>query len=126
MGFSESTGNDDEYLIHELDPLPNRFISVPRDLGTLNCAAFNAGVISGILDAAGMTAKVTAHNVAIDGQPGAEKTVYLPVQFSHSTFSGGTRAAQVLTPCIPPSLRLSGRVKFLKEIQTRDAQLRKG
>ena len=75
--LEKSTGNDDEYLIHELDPLPNRFISVPRDLGTLNCAAFNAGLISGILDAAGLTAKVTAHNVAIDGEPGEEKTVYL-------------------------------------------------
>jgi len=83
--LEKSTGNDDEYLIHELDPLPNRFISVPRDLGTLNCAAFNAGLISGILDAAGMAAKVTAHNVAIDGgEPGAEKTVYL-VKFVKAT-----------------------------------------
>lgn len=40
-------------MVNESDPLVNKFISVPRDLGALNCAAFVAGVIKGVLDAAG-------------------------------------------------------------------------
>lgn len=37
-------------MIHEKDPVVNSFISVPKDLGHLNCAAFVAGVVHGILD----------------------------------------------------------------------------
>jgi hypothetical protein len=32
--------------------LVNKFISVPRELRGLNCAAFVAGIVAGILDAA--------------------------------------------------------------------------
>lgn len=38
--------------IYDKDPLTNRFISIPREFGHLNCAAFIAGIINGILDAA--------------------------------------------------------------------------
>ncbi|CAG0897590.1 unnamed protein product [Cyprideis torosa] len=43
--------NDDErtfYLIEE-NPLVNRFVSVPKDKGSLNCAAFIGGIIEAIL-----------------------------------------------------------------------------
>ena len=40
-------------MVNEADPLVNKFISVPREMGSLNCAAFVAGVIKGVLDAAG-------------------------------------------------------------------------
>lgn len=36
----------------------NKFISVPKDYGDLNCAAFCAGIINGVLDAAGFPADV--------------------------------------------------------------------
>lgn len=39
--------------IEEEEPLVNRFISVPKDFGQLNCAAFMAGIIRGALDSAG-------------------------------------------------------------------------
>lgn len=40
-------------MIHENEPLTNRFISVPPDLGQLNCAAYIAGIIRGILNTGG-------------------------------------------------------------------------
>jgi len=55
--------NDDErtYYIIEKDPLVNKFISVPKDKGSLNCAAYTAGVIEAVLYGANFPAKVTAH-----------------------------------------------------------------
>lgn len=40
-------------MIHENEPLTNTFISVPPDLGQLNCAAYIAGIIRGILTSGG-------------------------------------------------------------------------
>ncbi|KAF9824745.1 hypothetical protein SFRURICE_016854 [Spodoptera frugiperda] len=39
----------------------NKFISVPKDKGSLNCATFNAGIIEAVLTKSGFPAKVTAH-----------------------------------------------------------------
>lgn len=43
--------NDDDrtYYIIEKDPLVNKFISVPKDKGSLNCATFTAGLIEAVL-----------------------------------------------------------------------------
>jgi len=55
--------NDDErtYYIIEKEPLVNTFISVPRDKGSLNCAAFVAGIVEAVLDGSNFPAKVSAH-----------------------------------------------------------------
>ena len=37
-----------DYLI-EAEPIINKFISVPKDKGVLNCAAFISGIIEAIL-----------------------------------------------------------------------------
>ena len=50
--LERSTDNEDEYMISDSAPLTNQFISVPPDLGQLNCAAFIAGIIKGVLDGA--------------------------------------------------------------------------
>ena len=44
--------NDDDrtYYLIEKESLVNKFISVPKDKGNLNCAAFSAGIIEGILN----------------------------------------------------------------------------
>lgn len=39
-------------MIHENNPVTNTFISLPADMGQLNCAAFLAGIIAGVLDSA--------------------------------------------------------------------------
>lgn len=44
--------------IEDVEPLVNKFVSVPKDYGSLNCAAFIAGVIHGVLLASGFPADV--------------------------------------------------------------------
>ncbi len=46
---------------------PRSFVSVPRDLGTLNCGAFCAGVVRGCLDSAGFPAVVSAYSAPVEG-----------------------------------------------------------
>ncbi|XP_054162461.1 trafficking protein particle complex subunit 5-like [Oppia nitens] len=55
--------NDDEttYYIIESEPLINKYISVPKDKGALNCAAFVAGIIEAVLNESNFKAKVTVH-----------------------------------------------------------------
>lgn len=55
--------NDDDktYYIIEKEPLVNKFISVPKDKGSLNCASYTAGIIEAVLDGCNTPAKVTAH-----------------------------------------------------------------
>ena len=55
--------NDDEgtYYIIEKEPLVNKYISVPKDKGSLNCAAFTGGILEAILIGCGFPAKVTVH-----------------------------------------------------------------
>lgn len=42
----------------EKDPLVNRFISVPRDKGSLNCAVFVAGIVEAVLCGTGFVCKI--------------------------------------------------------------------
>jgi hypothetical protein len=78
--LEKSMENEDEYMIHENSPVTNAFVSVPADMGQLNCAAFLAGIIAGVLDSAKFHARVTAHSVPA-GDGGLDKTVFL-VKFS--------------------------------------------
>lgn len=48
-------------MVVDSAPLVNQFVSVPANLGALDCAALMAGVIAGILDASYFAAKCTAH-----------------------------------------------------------------
>ena len=49
-------------------PFLRSFVSVPRDLGSLNCGAFCAGVVRGVLEAAGFPAAVSAYSAPVEGQ----------------------------------------------------------
>ncbi|XP_026478004.1 trafficking protein particle complex subunit 5-like [Ctenocephalides felis] len=55
--------NDDErtYYIIEREALVNKFISIPKDKGSLNCAVFTAGIVEAVLTESGFPAKVSAH-----------------------------------------------------------------
>lgn len=48
---------EDEYMISDSNLFVNKFISVPKDMGGLNCAAFVAGIVKGVLDGAGFPAR---------------------------------------------------------------------
>ncbi|KAK7910938.1 bet3 family protein [Apiospora marii] len=76
---SSDPARPDEYMIIDNEPLVNRYISVPRDMSQLNCAAFVAGIIEGVCDGSAFPARVTAHSVgkqqaapAADGEEGGE------------------------------------------------------
>lgn len=64
-------------MIIDNEPLVNAFLSVPREMSQLNCAAFVAGMIEGVCDGAGFPARVTAHSVGggADGEKGEAATV---------------------------------------------------
>ncbi|ANB13057.1 Trs31p [Sugiyamaella lignohabitans] len=64
-----------EYMIIDFEPMITQFISVPRELSQLNCAAFAAGAIEAVLDGSQFTANVTAHTVETDEHP--LRTVFL-------------------------------------------------
>ena len=49
-------------------PFLRSFVSVPRALGSLNCGAFCAGVVRGVLEAAGFPAAVSAYSAPVEGQ----------------------------------------------------------
>ncbi|KAG9252162.1 cis-golgi transport protein particle complex subunit [Emericellopsis cladophorae] len=68
--------NPDDYMIIDNEPLVNAFISVPKDMSSLNCAAFVAGIVEGVCDGADFPGKVTAHSVP-EGEMWPGKTVFL-------------------------------------------------
>mmetsp|Transcript_1951 Transcript_1951/g.7000 ORF Transcript_1951/g.7000 Transcript_1951/m.7000 type:complete len:196 (-) Transcript_1951:320-907(-) len=65
--LEKGNDSDDEYMIIDKDLLLTRFISIPKDYGQLSCAAFAAGIVKGVLDAAGFPSKVTAHSMPVEG-----------------------------------------------------------
>ncbi|KAJ1329443.1 trafficking protein particle complex subunit 5 [Microdochium nivale] len=76
---SSDATKSDEYMIIDNEPLVNRYISVPKDMSQLNCAAFVAGIIEGVCDGAAFPAKVTAHSVGKqeEGEMWPGRTVFL-------------------------------------------------
>jgi hypothetical protein len=82
--LERSQENKDEYMITDNEPVVNKWISVPKEMNQLNCAAFVAGIVEGVCDGAGFWAKVSAHSVgeqedggASGGEMWPEKTVFL-------------------------------------------------
>eukprot|EP00808_Paulinella_micropora_P010225 g50892.t1 len=59
-GLEKSTSADDEYYIFDKDPVTNKFVSLPKEMGQFNCAAFIAGIINGMLDGAEFKCTVKA------------------------------------------------------------------
>ncbi|KAF3021028.1 hypothetical protein G7054_g15130 [Neopestalotiopsis clavispora] len=67
---SSDPSKPDEYMIIDNEPLVNRYVSVPRNMDQLNCAAYVAGIVEGVCDGSGFAARVSAHTVR---QPGEEE-----------------------------------------------------
>lgn len=59
----------------------NKYISVPKDYGDLNCAAFCAGIVNGVLNSAGFKAEVAVKVLQRTGDSDAPNmqplTIYL-------------------------------------------------
>ncbi|RYO76853.1 hypothetical protein DL764_010273 [Monosporascus ibericus] len=76
---SSDPAKPDEYMIIDNEPLVNRYVSVPREMSQLNCAAFVAGIVEGVCDGSGFPARVTAHTVGRqdEGEMWPGRTVFL-------------------------------------------------
>jgi hypothetical protein len=81
--LEKSTDTANAYMIRDDEPLTNYFISVPRDLGRFNPAAYMAGILRGVLDAGGFPCSVQAVTVPNDAGP-RDKTVFL-IKFERDT-----------------------------------------
>jgi hypothetical protein len=74
-GLEKATDKEDEYYIYDISPLPNKFISPPKEFAHFNCATFVAGIVNGVLDGAGFQCEVGAHFNTTSS--GGVRTVYV-------------------------------------------------
>lgn len=58
---------ENEYAIIDKDLIVNHYISVPPDMGGLNCGAYVAGIVRGVLQGSGFPAEVTAYSRDVPG-----------------------------------------------------------
>lgn len=79
--LEKSQDNADEYMLIDNEPLLTRYAKPPKEFDQLNCNAFVAGILEGLLDAAYFNCTVGAHTVPVDGFP--QRTVYL-IKFNRS------------------------------------------
>ncbi|KAF9252274.1 hypothetical protein DTO013E5_1293 [Penicillium roqueforti] len=75
LEHSVSPDTPNEYMITDNDPMVNTYVSAPRDMSMLNCAAYVAGIIEGVCDGCGFETKVSAHNQPTELWP--SRTVFL-------------------------------------------------
>ncbi|KAF2197134.1 trafficking protein particle complex subunit 5 [Delitschia confertaspora ATCC 74209] len=72
--LERSESDPGQYMLYDNEPLVNQYISTPREMSQLNCAAYVAGIIEGVCDGAGFaTEGVTAHSVGGESE-GGDKT----------------------------------------------------
>lgn len=76
--------HENEYMLNDKAFLVNRFISVPRDFGAVNCGAYVAGIVEGILRSAEFPAAVSAHTV---DEPGGGTSTTILVRFEDSVMT---------------------------------------
>ncbi|KAH9806464.1 Trafficking protein particle complex subunit [Citrus sinensis] len=99
--LEKGTEHEDEYMISEKELLVNRFISIPKDMGTFNCGAFVAGIVRGVLDSAGFPAVVTAHFVPVEGQQRPRTTIL--IKFAEEKYPSIFLTS---LPCLNPPQKL--------------------
>ncbi|KAH3661753.1 hypothetical protein OGAPHI_005931 [Ogataea philodendri] len=65
--LEKSSESASQYMIIDNAPLLMQFVSVPKEYEGLNCEAFVAGIVEGVLDSAFFKCEVTAHTVPVEG-----------------------------------------------------------
>lgn len=116
--LERSIDHADEFMIVDYEPITSTFLSVPSDLGQLSADAYISGIISGVLEGAGFTSRVTAHMVTVDESE---------ISSSGGGSGSGSRSAAAMALA---SLGLSNRkektvflIKFSKKVLERDAAM---
>ena len=101
--LERSIDHADEFMIVDYEPVTSTYVSVPADLGQLSADAYVSGIVAGVLEGAGFTARVTAHSVKVEE---------------------GEYARGSSTPGLPPRKdKAVFLVKFSREVLARDAAL---
>jgi len=65
--LEKDSDQNDTYMISDRDMIVNKFVSLPKELESLNCAAFVAGIVEAVLNGAHFPAQVSAHSVPEKG-----------------------------------------------------------
>lgn len=86
--LEKSSDKENQYMIIDNKPVMTKYISVPKDFESLNCEAFTAGIIEGILDVCYFRCEVSAHTAPQPNHP--ERTVYL-IKFDDAVVMRETR-----------------------------------
>ena len=71
--LERSNASADEFMIIDHEPVTNRFVSVPKELGSLNPAAWVSGILEAALSCYGCACTVSAILAPLDGWPQAQK-----------------------------------------------------
>ncbi len=64
-------------MISDSDLLITKYVSVPKDMGSFNPAAFVAGIVKGVLNGAGFPSRVTGDYVAVKDQAKPKITILI-------------------------------------------------
>ncbi|GME72026.1 unnamed protein product [Ambrosiozyma monospora] len=88
--LEKSSEFNNQFMIIDNAPLLTRYISMPKEYENLNCEAFIAGLIEGVLDSSYFKCEVSAHGVPIDNFP--TRTVFL-IKFDESVMKREARLA---------------------------------
>eukprot|EP00834_Sanchytrium_tribonematis_P005086 NODE_286_length_10728_cov_0.553298.p8 type:complete len:196 gc:universal NODE_286_length_10728_cov_0.553298:10486-9899(-) len=67
--LEKSSEHSDEYMISDNNLVISKFISPPKEMSSFSSGALVAGIIESFCDQARFPARVTAHNVPIEGFP---------------------------------------------------------
>ncbi|TID30430.1 hypothetical protein CANINC_000941 [Pichia inconspicua] len=86
--LEKSAEKESQYMIIDNDPMMTKYISMPKDFESLNCEAFTAGIIEGILDVCYFRCEVSAHNAPQQNFP--NRTVFL-IKFDDAVISRDAR-----------------------------------
>ncbi|CRK18544.1 hypothetical protein BN1723_017672, partial [Verticillium longisporum] len=118
---SANPDTPDEYMIVDNEPLVNRFVSVPRELSQLNCAAFVAGIVEGACDGAGFPARERPDDPVAPPAPTTRKRTRRPPRSRHPAFQSPP-PSETLKPTTLPTvistLRVCPQITLVNNIIT--------
>jgi hypothetical protein len=127
--LERSIDHADEFMIVDYSVLTSHYLTVPADYaGGLSADAYISGIIAGILDGAGFSARVTAHTVVLEEGECAPAVVSSSGSGGAGGVTGGNTTiltpASGRNPLLPPRKdKAVFLVKFDASVLTRDANM---
>jgi hypothetical protein len=127
--LERSIDHADEFMIVDYSVITSHYLTVPADYsGGLSADAYISGIIAGILDGAGFSARVTAHTVVLEEGECAPAVVSSSGGGGGGGGSGGSTTihtpATGRNPLLPPRKdKAVFLVKFDQSVLTRDANM---